>query len=139
MKDLFDLEKIKVEKIGDVDFVVQVREEDLNQFFKKKTKKLGLENGKVVLKKGRLHLEGVTKVLGLKTAFKVEGKFVSKKNKVYFVPTVAIINGSRVTRRFLKKLASLINPVVDFSKYQIPVDRVTNIQINKGVLIVEGK
>ncbi len=131
--------KFKILSVATKEFRFKLTQEAVNDVLKRKAKKLKVKNGYVEFKNNCIVFRGETNFLKFTTSFYIRGRIkVKDKHLLNFEPRFVIINGSRVSRRFLKKLAKWYNPLVDLEKLPIPI-RVEKFEIVKGEIRVEGK
>ncbi len=122
-KKLIENEKIRPVNKCVINMDIIVKEDDLNIFLKKKTKKIKVDNPKVRMTPNNLELSGSTKYGFVKVEFWARGNFSVKDQKeIWFHASKLKINRVSMPRNFVGSIIKKINPLLNFRKFSFDVN-----------------
>ncbi len=125
LKELSQKKKLRFITQGKADLVGYIHEDDLNALFKLHSKALRVQGPKFDFLPSRLRFSGRVLTRLFSSFLTVEGKLsVKKKTQVHFHPQRMRTKWFSVPQYVVRKLASAINPIADFSafKFDVAVD-----------------
>jgi hypothetical protein len=145
----FDLEKLllekklKVDKVGSMQFRVRVDEEDINSYLSSGRRNLNLDQPQLDIKEGRIQFSARVRTLFFSSRVMTEGSFELNKEKqtIDFRATQLKMNSIGVPRFALGSIVSKINPVLrlkNFSLVGLLSLNLEEIQIGDGFVEFSG-
>ena len=122
LKELSQKKKLRFITQGQADIVGYIHENDLNELFKLHSKALRVQSPKFDFLPGKLRFSGRVLTRLFTSYLTVEGKLsVKDKTKVHFHPNRMRTKWFSVPQYVVRKLASAINPIADFSAFKFDV------------------
>ncbi|MDD2714761.1 MAG: LmeA family phospholipid-binding protein [Candidatus Wallbacteria bacterium] len=115
---LWNQNDLILKKCEQIDFLIEIREQDLNEFLTTREGKLHVERPTVKLTDNEIQLKGYGEVLKVKVKFMINGKFeLADRKKINFIPWKVKFNSIPLPKMMISKLVSRINPVLDLNDF----------------------
>lgn len=137
-KKLLTKKKIEIKNSGKTGINIKIKEDDLNEFLKKKSEKLKVKNPKIILNKDSISLSGRCKWWIIKAAFQTKGRFVIEASQnIHYIPESISLSSVDMPRYVISKVLKKINPVLSLKKFPLKV-YLSKIEIRDKCLIISS-
>lgn len=121
---------------GENDFLLQISEDDLNDVFKAKSKKLRISSPKLDFRPGHVRFTGGIHILFFKDRVKVDGQFsVRNDSELHFNPKWMNLGIMPLPGFVLSKIRKSINPIASLEDFKFKIKMDTVKVTNKSFIV----